>query len=185
MLKHEIPHIAFICCILFNTIDYACIVGDTYSVFTQSDYRYDYTWVQPTGSSVEFRVRTCNDGHILLSSSLLDVADGYEIVLGGYDNTRSDIRRGSHGTILLQVETPDIMNCDEFLPFWVRWGSGSVEVGSGRLDGHLIMQVYDAEQPHIQALTVTSWISAPAEYQFLQSYGRILHLLSVPTEIME
>jgi hypothetical protein len=136
-----------------------------------NDYRYDYAWFQPTSSFAEFKVRTCNDGHILLATSLFDETKGYEIVLGGYDNSRSDIRRGSHGQVLQQADTPDIMNCDEFLPFWIRWGNKSVIVGSGRLDDHIVMRFDDPEQPEIKALSVTSWVTASAEYHFPEIDG--------------
>jgi hypothetical protein len=143
--------------------------GDIFVAFTMSDYRYDYSWFQPLNFYVEFEVRTCSDGHILLGTYLFDETNGYEIVLGGYDNTKSDIRRGSHGPILLQVDTPDIMNCDEFLSFWVRWGNSSLEIGSGRLDEHVIMRLSDPQQPAIKSLSVSSWITAPAEYHFPQT----------------
>jgi len=155
-------------------------LGDVYTAFTLSDYRYDYTWFKPASYYVEFKVRSCSDGHILLGTSLSDETNGYEIVLGGYGNTVSDVRRGSHGPILRQANTPDIMNCDEFMPFWVRWGFSSpiwgnynLEVGSGRLDDHVFMKVDDPEQPLIKAFSVTSWLTSPAEYQFLQSSGKL------------
>jgi len=154
-------------------------LGDVYTAFTLSDYRYDYAWFQPAYKYVEFKVRACNDGHILLATSLNDETYGYEIVLGGYGNTASDIRRGSHGPILVQANTPDIMSCDEFLPFWIRWGSNSVEVGSGRLDNHVIMRLNDPDQPEIRAFSVSSWITAPAEYHFLQINGKSVLLFSL------
>jgi Farnesoic acid 0-methyl transferase len=69
------------------------------------------------------------------------------------------------------------MNCDEFLPFWVRWGNNSVEVGSGRLDEHTIMRLVDPEQPEIKALSITSWVTASAEYHFPQKLGKFQSLL--------
>jgi len=145
------------------------VTGDVYTAFTLSDYRYDYAWFQPASNYLEFKVRSCNDAHILLTTSLFDETDGYEIVVGGYGNTASDIRRGSHGEILLQVYTPDIMSCDEYLPFWIRWGDNAVEFGSGRLDDHIIMRLSDPQQPIIRAMSVTSWLTAPGEYHFPQS----------------
>jgi hypothetical protein len=155
----------------YSVFNCTCWTGDEYTAFTLNDYRYDYTWFQPVNYFVEFKVRSCNDGHILLATSLGDDAHGYEIVLGGYDNTKSDIRRGSHGEILKQVDTPGILNCNEFLPFWVRWGDRTVLVGSGRLDDQVILQLEDSDQPEIAAFSITSWLTSEAEYRFLQSHG--------------
>jgi hypothetical protein len=103
----------------------------------------------------------------------MDVSESasYEIVLGAYDNTLSDIRRGSHGQILTQVETPNIMNCDEFLPFWIKWENKVLIVGSGPIDSHIIMQYNDPQMADSFVVTVTSWVTAPAEFHFLEVEG--------------
>ena len=112
------------------------VSGNTYSVFTELDYRYSYAWFQPIYSYFTFKVRTCDNAHILLSTAINDLspASSYEIVIGAYQNTMSDIRRGPHGEILAQADTPNIVNCDELLPFWIRWGNTSLDVGSGPMD---------------------------------------------------
>lgn len=99
------------------------------------------------------------------------ITDAYEIVLGGYTNTKSDIRRGAHGTILLQAETPNIMNCDEYLPFWAKWENKTLQIGSGNLNEHVIMRLDDEEMPAISAVSVSSWTSARAEFQFPETQG--------------
>jgi len=83
----------------------------------------------------------------------------------------SDIRRGSHGPLIVQADTPEIMNCDVFLPFWVKWDKKVLMVGSGPLDSHLIMEVTDPQMSDSLVATVSSWISAPAEFHFLDTEG--------------
>lgn len=100
------------------------------------------------------------------------VSNAYEVVLGGYTNTKSDIRRGAHGPILTQADTPNIMNCDEYLPFWAKWENKTLQIGSGDLDGHVIMRLDDPEMTTIGAVSVSSWTSASAEYQFPETQGR-------------
>ena len=119
-------------------------------------------------------MRTCDNAHLLLSSSLMDTSSlsSYEIVFGGYENTYTDIRRGAHGPAIAQSYTPNIMNCDEFLPFWARWGNNILEIGSGPLDSHVMLRMVDLGLPLIQYATVTSWVSAPGEYLFLDSDGK-------------
>ena len=142
-------------------------------MFTDSEYRCNYTWLQPTQNYLSFKIRSCDNGHVLLSTSLMDVSEtaAYEIVLGAYENTISDIRRGAHGEILVQANTPNILNCDEFLPFWLRWGNGMLIVGSGPLDSHVIMQYSDPMMAENFVATVSSWISVPAEFHFLEAEG--------------
>lgn len=146
-------------------------------MFTESVYRYNYTWLWPASNYLTFKAKSCNDGHILLSTSVLETGNSsYEIVIGSFDNTKSEIRRGSHGAALVSVETPSVMNCHEYLPFWVRWENKTLEVGSGPLGSHVIMRADDPQMPTIQVASVTSWTTATAEYQFMQSEGARLPL---------
>ena len=117
-----------------------------------------------------FKVKSCNDAHILLSNAVQDLSNNaYEIVIGGYENSLSAIRRGSLGANVVEASTPNIMNCDTFLPFWVRWQNKTLEVGSGPVDSHVLMRLDDPEMPAISVASMTSWYSAPGEYQFLQT----------------
>jgi Farnesoic acid 0-methyl transferase len=128
-----------------------------------------------------FKVRTCNDAHVLLSSSLdMSGLTTYEVVLGGYDNMYSDVRRGSQGSIVGQAYTPNIMNCDELLPVWIRWEGQILEVGVGPLGAHAIIRVEEPAVSTIQSASVTSWYTASGEYQFPESQGNYLHISSVP-----
>src|SRR5688572_16793997 len=122
---------------------------------------------------ITFKVKSCKDAHILLSSAVQDLSNNtYEIVIGGSENTISAIRRGSLGQNVVQESTPSIMNCDILLPFWVRWQNKTLEVGSGPVDSHVLMRLDDPEMPDISVASVTSWYSAAAEYQFPQTEGK-------------
>ena len=85
----------------------------------------------------------------------------------------SDLRRGAHGAILVQVSTPNIMNCDEYLPFWVRWEGQTIEIGTGSVDSHVFMKFTDPSMHTIVAASVTSWYNL-AEYQFPETQGEYL-----------
>ena len=152
--------------------DDSLFVGDVYTVFTEANYGYNYTWLLPMYNYITFKVKSCKDAHILLSTAFQDLSsNAYEIVLGGSENTISAIRRGSLGQNVVQESTPNIMNCDTLLPFWVRWQNKTLEVGSGPVDSHVLMRLDDPKMPDISVASVTSWYSAPAEYQFLQTEG--------------
>ena len=51
-----------------------------------------------------------------------------EIVIGGNDNTKSVIRDGGEGEIVVEAVTLNILDGDEFRPFWVSWDDGKVVV---------------------------------------------------------
>lgn len=145
--------------------------GNVYSLFTDSDYRYTYSWLLPVENYLTFKVRTCNDAHLLLSSSRDLNGPTYEIVLGGYDNQWSDIRRGPQGEALAQAYTPNIMSCDELLPVWVQWQSQTIEVGVGPFRAHTILRHDDPDLLPIQSAAITSWYTASGEYRFLETQG--------------
>jgi len=136
------------------------------------DYSYEYVWFTPISNYLTFKVRTCNDAHVLLASTITDItSNAYEVVLGGYDNTKSDIRQGAHGPILVQVDTPNICNCDMFLSFWVRWANHVLEIGTGSVGSHFVLRLEDPTMHDIQAISVASWTTATAQYQFPKTQG--------------
>jgi len=143
------------------------------TMYTDNDYGYMYSRFLPTYNYLAFKVRTCNDAHLLLSSSGSLDGPSYEIVLGGYDNQYSDIRPISLGGVMTQAYTPNILSCNELLPVWVRWRSQTLEVGIGPLGAHTILRHDDPEMPSILAASVTSWYSAVGEYQFLENQGKV------------
>ena len=59
------------------------------------------------------------DVHVLFSAC--DTCDGYEIVIGGWDNTKSMIRDKKQTPIggYSETSTPDILSESEFRGFWI------------------------------------------------------------------
>ncbi len=51
-----------------------------------------------------------------------------EIVIGGNDNTKSVIRDGGEGEVVVEAVTLNILDGDEFRPFWISWDDGKVVV---------------------------------------------------------
>lgn len=143
-------------------------------MFTDADFHYNYTWFTPIQNYVTFKARSCNDAHILLSSTRDETEVAYEIVYGSFDNTQTEVRRGSHGERLASVDTPDIMHCDEYCRFWVRWDYSSklLTVGVGKLDTHVYITLTDEDMHQIQAFTFTSWVDSEGEYQVLEEQSK-------------
>ena len=64
--------------------------GNVFSITTPGN-SYDYTknLIAPRETYFEFDVIACSDVHLALAENVMNVADkSYEIVIGGWDNTR-------------------------------------------------------------------------------------------------
>ena len=99
-------------------------------VETGAKYKYVSVWDEPVGSvrtpgdPLKFfiHVEAKSDCHIWLSDcgSKTSTKRGYEIVIGGWNNTRSEIRRGQQGTALaccLHKTSPLDSKCRS--KFWI------------------------------------------------------------------
>jgi hypothetical protein len=101
-------------------------------VHTPKDYGYNYFWLAGlTSHHVIVSVKAAGDAHIAVSEVAGDVAVAYEIVIGGWSNTRSAIRDIAMQEPKVQVDTPGMLSASEFRTFWIRWAGGHVEVGQG------------------------------------------------------
>ncbi|KAI8493475.1 hypothetical protein Bbelb_288720 [Branchiostoma belcheri] len=99
---------------------------------TDTTYRYRWDVPQLTGTRFTFQASARNDVHVGLSSVHHDVSDMYEIVIGGWRNTRSAIRRRKQGPNLAFVSTPGINSPTELRTFWINCApDGTISVGKG------------------------------------------------------
>ncbi|XP_063400139.1 uncharacterized protein LOC134684763 [Mytilus trossulus] len=89
-------------------------------------------------TSLVFEVKACMYAHVLLSSS--DVRKSseplYEIIIGDYNYRsyivyRTNDSLSSESRTFKNVNTPDILNCTVYLPFWIRWAGGEIKLGTG------------------------------------------------------
>ncbi|CAG2191132.1 unnamed protein product [Mytilus edulis] len=95
------------------------------------------------GITLAFEVKACASVHILLSSS--DVKNSllplYEIRLGGWGNIKSHLLYRADDSLtaesmyLKEVDTPNILNCNVYLPFWISYTGGHIGYGIGLLVG--------------------------------------------------
>ena len=65
-------------------------LGHQLSIDTPVDYRYQYMWKSVERRSfLSFKVRACNDVHVALAEEMGRTDTSmYEIVIGGWENTR-------------------------------------------------------------------------------------------------
>ncbi|XP_078665528.1 uncharacterized protein LOC144907954 [Branchiostoma floridae x Branchiostoma belcheri] len=101
---------------------------DSRSTGNETNYQWDIAL--PVSSPLTFSVMAENDVHIALSSQAAALNDTYEIVIGGWNNTQSVIRRAPDGDNEVTVSTQDILSSDEFRGFWISWAAdGTIAAG--------------------------------------------------------
>jgi hypothetical protein len=83
------------------------ILGNIYEFHTPDDgssYEYKYNVITTSDDKLSFTVKACNDAHIMLQTVPGNTdATHFEIVIGGWSNSRSAIRdrRGVGNKLLL------------------------------------------------------------------------------------
>ncbi|XP_071940974.1 macrophage mannose receptor 1-like [Antedon mediterranea] len=117
-----------------GTAGYICQIAKTCETMTSGDtddqYYYRYHDSPLYESRVDFDVKASNDVHIGLSSSPADASEMYEVVIGGWGNQNSAIRRCIQCSNEVYVSTPNILNQNEFRGFWITWDdNGKISVG--------------------------------------------------------
>ncbi|XP_035689588.1 fibrillin-2-like [Branchiostoma floridae] len=114
----------------FGYVINSCDVVTTAS--TDDNYRYRWNLPAIPGSPFTFKVKAQSDVHIALSPINQDSDPMYEIVIGGWRNQWSAIRRRKQGTNWAEVRTEGIMwsPTPEYKSFWISWSSaGTISVG--------------------------------------------------------
>ncbi|XP_063399370.1 uncharacterized protein LOC134684003 [Mytilus trossulus] len=97
-------------------------------------------------TSLVFKIKSCSDAHVLLSSSGVRNSSEplYEIYIG-YHNNESYITYcednppayGSNNSIVFSTE--NILNCTVYLPFWVSWSDKDIKLGTGKFVGDNVL----------------------------------------------
>lgn len=96
---------------------------------TDTTYYYRYLQIPLVTNLIEFEAKANNDVHIALSPSQSS-SDLYEIVIGGWRNTQSVIRRCKQCENQVTVSTTNYLSANEYRRFWITFdGNGAVAVG--------------------------------------------------------
>ena len=107
---------------------------------TDTKYYYRYFTSRANVERIEFKVKASNDVHIALSPTSSDHSPMYEIVISGWKNRKSAIRRCKQCKNMVVVKTPKFLSPAEYRGFWITYdlATGMLEVGrKGHADGFL------------------------------------------------
>ena len=83
-----------------------------------------------------------------------------------------------------KVETPNIMDCNNYKAFWVKMeSSGRITVGKGAVFGSsTFLDWVDDEKRIFKGLTVSTWDGATGFWDFSFLQGILFHCFSISLE---
>eukprot|EP00002_Diphylleia_rotans_P005318 TRINITY_DN14443_c0_g1_i1.p1 TRINITY_DN14443_c0_g1~~TRINITY_DN14443_c0_g1_i1.p1 ORF type:complete len:193 (-),score=37.23 TRINITY_DN14443_c0_g1_i1:159-737(-) len=117
---------------------------------TGDDYKYitaPFNFVAGDVAVIEVQAR--NDAHILLSSDAEGAGESYEIVIGGWGNTQSVVRRQKQGHGFATLQREGILSSAEPRIFYITFStSGEIMVGTGITLGRNILLQYTDPSPY-------------------------------------
>lgn len=91
--------------------------------------KLEYQFHPASGGVFTFKVRAAHDAHLALVPSPSDSGPVYEVFIGGWENSKSVIRKDRQKPDVVEVPTPGILNAGEFRGFWIRWYDNVITVG--------------------------------------------------------
>ena len=114
-----------------------CVTGKLTKVQTPPRYEYNTAWISVSGHrDFTFDVQACSDVYLALSHIPSNYRTlTYEIVIGASGNTKTAIRTKVNGTNVYETPTPNILNCNQAMSFWITWSKGRIKVGKGTVRG--------------------------------------------------
>ena len=133
---------------------------------TKDNKQYDSSFniILDDSKSITFSVRASNDAHIGFMCNLCN--DFYEIVIGGWTNTQSVIRRKPLGSLngdeTNLASTSGIVDGNEYRPFWAQVLNGLVRFGTGHIIGQNVVMKWQDPSPIIPNYVgfMTGWGSS-------------------------
>ena len=79
-----------------------------------------------------FSVSTCNDARVALSQLPgIFTHFTYELSIGAQSNSKTTLKGAVGGAILVEVDTPAILDCQNLRSFWISWRRGELSFGKG------------------------------------------------------
>ena len=74
--------------------------------------------------------------------------------------------------VLIERETPDIVSCNEWRPFWMTWSEGGIYFGKGRTVGSQeLFRMTTEKVGNISGIALRSGHKDGAHWEFLKSQG--------------
>lgn len=118
----------------------------TYITINTTD-SLDYRYFPVTKSRISVSVKAAHDARISLRTHLGEDSNVYEIIIGGWGNTMSAIKRNNQEPDVAEAETRDILDTGETLDLLIQWYcDGLLTVGRNVYD---IFMSYKDRSPFV------------------------------------
>ncbi|XP_018343738.1 PREDICTED: C3 and PZP-like alpha-2-macroglobulin domain-containing protein 8 isoform X2 [Trachymyrmex septentrionalis] len=99
------------------------------AVSLNTEDKLEYHFYPVTAGQIQFRIKAPNDAHVALTTASQEGDPMYEVFIGGWNNSKSVVRKNRAKPEVAETETPGILSADEYRGFWIRWGNGVLTVG--------------------------------------------------------
>ena len=132
-------------------MDLLSVAAITSVFYTHDQYDYDQVWLSVLDQeSIVFRVRACGEAHIGLARYPgISNVEMYEVVIGGWTNTKSAIRRMLQGALEAELDETGILHCNQSRTFWINWPGGRIAFGRGSIVGQREMLYWQDPNPRL------------------------------------
>uniref|UniRef100_A0A2M4BTV3 Putative farnesoic acid o-methyltransferase-like protein n=2 Tax=Anopheles marajoara TaxID=58244 RepID=A0A2M4BTV3_9DIPT len=97
------------------------------NIALETEHQLGYRFVAGEDGECNFKVRAASDVRIEFSADHAQTTPVLEILIGGQNNTKSQIQAGAGA--LVEKPTPAILSANEFRGFWIHWNDQAVTVG--------------------------------------------------------
>ena len=128
---------------------------------TQNTGIYEDMGIPMTNNNkaVVFELDARHDGHIGFFTAARDIQQMYEIMISGWKNTRSAIRRCHQGPVMAKVRTGGLLRGGKYTQLWADAKDGLVRLGRGKVVGKdVIMEWQDPQPLDVQSMgLMTGW----------------------------
>ncbi len=142
------------------TYDWEQLSSDTLQNITGGSSSFVF-WAKQSKQSINFRLRS----HQLGDNS----GQNYEIVFGGWGNSKSVIRECTTCSNLEFHVEHNIISDTEFRPFWLSWDSGVISAGKGVVVGDqqfLSWTAPIATPPVVNYVSISPWKNSIGTWLF-------------------
>jgi len=118
-----------------------CVESICLTASTGNTRAYDRIFDEELGltKSVTFTVRAAHDAHIGFFTKSKSTEEVYEIVIGGWGNSRSAIRRKNQGANKKELYRHGIVSSSEARAFWASADNGLIQLGHGIVVGQQVI----------------------------------------------
>ncbi|XP_048242378.1 uncharacterized protein LOC124146843 [Haliotis rufescens] len=109
---------------------------------------FDDGVIKRSHTSLKFKVKACGDANVALQTLYQNSnTQMYEVVLGGWSNSKSVFRRCAKCDSLMEYSGA-VVSCSQYKQFWTNWVDGTVKVGRGATVGQDEILSYTDPNPH-------------------------------------